>query len=199
MSQLLETIRIEHRKPCNLERHAARMNASRAALFGEQDHIDLRSALRIPESLDDGIYKCRVLYDRAIHSVEFLRYEERVVRTLQLVDADHIRYDYKYADRTAIEALKKSSSADEIIIVKNNRITDASFANLVLYDGKTWLTPALPLLKGIRRQILLDNGRIREADIWKRDLYQFDTIALINAMLDLDEARAIPIESVFEK
>jgi 4-amino-4-deoxychorismate lyase len=77
-------------------------------------------------------------------------------------------------------------SCDDILILQNGYLTDASYANLAFFDGKIWYTPRTPLLAGVRRQFLLDSGRIQTADIRKDDLPSFTSVSLINAMIDLD-------------
>ena len=83
--------------------------------------------------------------------------------------------------------MKRNPGFGEILIIKNKKITDTSYSNICLYDGNEWLTPKYPLLKGIRRSVLLDQRKIREEDIRERDLSAFSKIALINAMLDLGD------------
>ena len=80
----------------------------------------------------------------------------------------------------------KRESCDDILIVKNGYITDTSIANIALYDGNSWITPKVPLLKGTTRQRYLDNAKILESDIKVQDLKKFSKIALLNAMIDFD-------------
>ncbi|MCX8011124.1 MAG: chorismate-binding protein, partial [Ignavibacteria bacterium] len=65
-----------------------------------------------------------------------------------------------------------------------------------LYDGSDWVTPSTPLLKGTKRQMLIDNKRIIEKNITSTELKDYQKLALINAMLDLGEI-VIDIENVF--
>jgi 4-amino-4-deoxychorismate lyase len=197
MCLLLESIKVYHRIPQNLERHTARMNNSRRQLFGFSDVIDLNDILKIPADLTDAVYKCRVIYQETIRNIEFLPYTPRTIKTLRLVHDDTVEYEHKYLDKSRIETLRDGSGTDDILIVKKNRITDASFANVVFFYGTSWVTPAQPLLKGTKRQLLLDTGKIREEDITVRDLRHFQKVVLINAMLDFDERVFIPIQNIF--
>ena len=80
----------------------------------------------------------------------------------------------------------KKKEADDILIIKNELVTDTSIANIAFFDGKKWLTPKTPLLKGVTRTRLLDNSEIFEADIHFRELKKYKKVALLNAMIDFD-------------
>lgn len=199
MSLLLESIKIQNRIPQNLEGHNSRLNRSRMQLFGASDKIDLRNILKIPDNLTEGVYKCRVIYAQAIQEIEFVPYSPRIVNTLRLVNGDTVAYEHKYLDKTPINRLKDGSMSDDILIVKDECITDASFANVVFFDGVSWVTPVQPLLKGTKRQLLLDAGKIREEEIKVSDLQYLKSIILINAMLDFDINKSMPIENILPR
>lgn len=174
------------------------MNTSRKILLGSRNYIDLKELLSVPSGCSSGIFKCRVSYDQYIHKIEFEKYKIRKIKTLQLVIADNIDYSHKFADRSLIERLKKSTDADEILIVKNGKITDTSFSNIVFFDGKKWITPDCPLLKGTRRQELLDKGIIHERKICPDYLGKFNKAKLINVMLDLEESPEIEMKNILD-
>jgi 4-amino-4-deoxychorismate lyase len=197
MCLLVESIKIYNRTPQNLERHNARLNNSRRQLFGSLDSVDLRDVLKMPPDLTDAVYKCRVIYSGNIQRIEFLPYTPKVIKSLRLVNCDTVEYEHKYLDRTQIDNLRKDSGTDDILIVKENRISDASFANVIFFDGTSWVTPARPLLRGTKRQRLLDLGKIYEADITVQDLKYFQKALLINAMLDIDDRGFIEMKNIF--
>ena len=134
-----------------------------------------------------GVVKIRVVYGaEGVTEVGYAPYAVRHIRRLQLVADDTIDYTYKSTDRSHLVALAlQKDEADEVIIVKNGLLTDTSYSNIALYDGSGWFTPRLPLLRGTMRQYLLDQGRLREADIRPEDLAGFQKVALINAMMPL--------------
>ena len=72
----------------------------------------------------------------------------------------------------------------DILIVKNGLITDTSYSNIILYDGKEWVTPESFLLNGVKRQHLLNKCIIKEMKVRTVDLKNFKKISLINAMLE---------------
>jgi 4-amino-4-deoxychorismate lyase len=132
-----------------------------------------------------------------VQKVEFLLYIPKQIQTLRLVLNDAIQYEHKYLDRPYFDKLLQSANADDILIVQHGLITDSSFANVVFYDGKNWVTPARPLLFGTKRQIFLERGVIQEKEIACTDLNQFTHAALINAMLDLGDIPFISTENIF--
>lgn len=192
----METIRIERRQICNLSYHNERLNRSRRALFGCEDALSLENFIAIPDELSDAVHKCRVIYDTEIRQVAFHPYQIKPIRTLQLVVDNEINYKYKWLDRSRLQAHIASATADDILIVKNGLLTDASYANIAFFDENQWLTPATPLLAGTRRQQLLEQGTVVEAALKPSDLAQFKFAKLMNAMLDWSESPVIAIENI---
>jgi 4-amino-4-deoxychorismate lyase len=197
MCLLIESVKVRNRQLFNIEAHNRRVADSRRIHFGSDDILDLRDVISLPDDLEHGLYKCRIVYGRNVHSVEFQLYDPKIVRTLRLVHDDSIRYDHKYSDRTCFDMLLRNSNADDILVVQKGLITDASFANVVLHDGKEWVTPAHPLLNGTKRQMLLQSGTIRAMEINYRDLHRYTHAALINAMVDLHGTPLIPVANIF--
>jgi 4-amino-4-deoxychorismate lyase len=165
-------------------------------LFGVEDKLDLRDFIILPDGLDSGIYKCRIVYAQTVQQVELLPYIPKRIQTLRLVFNDTIQYEHKYLDRLYFDKLLQSAYADDILIVQHGLITDSSYANVVFYDGKNWVTPARPLLFGTKRQVLLERGVIQQREIACTDLNRFTHIALINAMLDLGDIPFISTENI---
>ena len=90
------------------------------------------------------------------------------------------------------ELFAQRGNCDDVLIVKKEKITDSSYANVVFFDGKDWCTPKDPLLKGTCRARLLDQGRIKEAALGVEDLKKFQGLKLINALRDMNQP-IIPI------
>ncbi len=193
---LLETIRIYRRKAENLPWHQARLERSQTALFGNGGTIDLEKAIRLPDRLSEGLYKCRVLYDTEIREVNFAPYFPKEIQTVALVRDNDISYPHKFARRRQLNHLLKFSGADEIIIVKNGLVTDTSYSNLAFSDGEKWYTPANPLLEGTCRARLIHAGVLIPAELMISDLSVFKTFKLINAMLPLEESRPLPMSII---
>lgn len=196
MCQFIESIRIENGTAQALELHHERMNRTRRHFWKNCRNLNLEERLTgLPEQ---GIYKCRVVYDEDIRQIEVCPYSIRPVQTLQMVCNDQIDYTFKSTDRTEIDRLfAQRKEADDILIVRNGYLTDTSIGNIALYNGRTWITPEQPLLKGIRREILLRNGKIRTGKIRLENIVQYDCLRIFNAMIGFGDIE-IPICRVYE-
>jgi 4-amino-4-deoxychorismate lyase len=196
VQNLIETIKIENGHIYNIEWHNLRFNSSRKELFGVEKSLYLQKYITPPKN---SLFRCRILYDKDIISIEYIPYQVRKIKTFKIVEAD-IDYRYKYSNRMQIEQMKaKALPFDEIIIEKNELITDTSIANIAFYDGKSWLTPKKPLLKGTMRAKLLSEKRLIEKDIKSEELKEFSHFALMNAMIGFQIQKNIIIESKKEK
>ena len=199
MSLFIESIRLEDGALHNLHYHNLRTNRTRRELLGIRHEINLDEYIHIPGDYDSGLYKCRVTYGEQIVSVELEEYVVRRPQLLKLVEGKDIDYAYKYADRTALDALyEERENCDDILIIKEGRVTDTSYANVAFYDGKDWITPDTPLLKGTRRQELLDNGLITEGPILVGDMDNYQRILLFNAMIPFDTDFALHIDQIMK-
>ena len=179
----LETIKAQDGKLFHLEYHQKRYESVLASL-GVTHFQNLQLFLNPPKQ---GLYRCRVLYSTDSIEVTYHSYTKRSIQKLKLVYDDKIEYDKKYADRSKLDELfSLKEVADDILIIKDNLVTDTSIANIAFFDGEKWLTPKKPLLKGTTRERLLENSIIYEADIYVDDLQKYTKVALLNAMIDFD-------------
>lgn len=202
MSLLFETIRVVNKKLQNISFHNERMNRSRFELLGLRNDLNLAELVEIPTDITNEVYKCKVIYSDKIKDVEFRKYTQRNVDKLRLVFNDEVEYSFKYLDRKQLDDLVRENCKDEnedILIVKNGRVTDTSYSNVVLFDGIEWHTPKFPLLKGTKRAKLLYDKRIIEKDIMIYELEKYKQIILINAMLEFDPREAKMIKEVIRK
>ena len=195
--QFIETIKLQGGRLHNLSYHEARANQARHEVLGCSDTLDLAQDISIPDDIGRGVYKCRVTFGQTMSAVEIIPYRRKRIKDLKLIDGGDIDYNYKYADRSVINALfAQRGECDDILIVKNGFITDTSYANVAFFDGSDWYTPSTPLLKGTKRQQLLDEGLIKEALIRPFDLSHFKECVVFNAMLDFDKTRSIAIRNI---
>ncbi len=195
MCLLIESIKIKDGQLFNIRYHNDRMNAARRALYGSEQEVDLRQV--IDGVGRTGIIKCRVVFDRQIREIQYIPYELPDIRTLQVVIDDTIVYDYKYKNRKELRTLyERRGDADDVLIVKNGRVTDSYFCNLVFERSGRLFTPASCLLKGTKRQQLLEERKVKEADISVEELPLFDKLYLVNAMIDLEDEISIDIAHI---
>lgn len=131
-----------------------------------------------------GVYRCRFLYDSEGYSIEFLPYTPKVVQSLKLISADTLEYYLKFSERKSLNQLfEKRETSDDILIVKNNLLTDTTIANIALKINGHWLTPEAPLLKGTTRERLLNEGFLACASLTPDDIPKASKIAIMNAMI----------------
>jgi 4-amino-4-deoxychorismate lyase len=184
MSLLIESIKLVDGEFFNLSYHEQRMNRSLKSLCGMEDFFDLALFLEKCDNPVEGLFKCRITYDDQVQDVEFLPYEPKPVESLKIVESDSIEYEFKYKDRSNIDKLfKRRKGCDDILIVKDDLVTDSSYSNVVFRKGTKWITPWSALLKGTMRQSLIEQNIIQEEDIRVEDIRDFDSCRIINAML----------------
>lgn len=186
---LFETICLENGKLQNMAFHQQRYQQSLATFYGKSavKIYDLLAEIhKTPEfftALLPPLVRCRIAYNKDSLQIQFFPYQRKTYRTFQAVICDDIDYSLKYQNRLLLNALlAQKQDCDEIMIIKNGKVTDCSIGNLIFRQGKNWITPDEPLLNGTQRQFLLAQGKIKEQPIFAEDVVQFDEIRLINAM-----------------
>lgn len=197
MCLLFETIACKNGILQNLEWHTARMNRSRKILFNSISILSLEEIIP-PDHTKNSFWKCRVQYDRFLGPISFAPHQPKPIKTLRLVESD-IEYGLKYHNREKVDELyNQRDGSDDIIIIEQGRVTDTSIANILLYDGRQWVTSDSPLLEGTMRAQLLEKGKIKVRAVYKKDLFTYKKLMLINALNPFDESKAIDISSVID-
>ncbi|WP_449400192.1 aminotransferase class IV [Chryseobacterium wanjuense] len=196
MSQFIESIKVEDQKIFLLEYHQKRVDQT-FAHFGKDGSIDLAKVYKHLEHDEDGLYKLRVVYDLDTKvRTQMIPYAIPEIDDFQLIENNSFDYSFKFEDRKELEKMKMKSKAEEIIIVKNNHITDTSFSNLLFLKGKDWFTPNTYLLNGVQRQNLLKHKEIKETEVTLQNIKQFSHFQIINALNDFDENFIYPIDRI---
>ena len=196
MSHFIESIKVEDKQVYLLDEHQKRVNDT-FANFGKADPIDLEAIFKNLEHDEDGLYKFKITYDlTGKYRTQMIPYAISEIVDFQLVENNSYDYSFKFEDRKEIEKMKILSKAAEIIIVKNNHITDSSYSNLLFKKGKDWFTPKTYLLNGVQRQHLLKSKKIKEAEITLLNLVDYSHFQLINALNELDESYSYPIDKI---
>ncbi|MFY1048022.1 aminotransferase class IV [Chryseobacterium sp. GP-SGM7] len=196
MSQFIESIKVEDQDLFLLEFHQKRVNET-FAHFGKEGSIDLEKIFKNLNHDEDGLYKLRLIYDldKKFRTM-MIPYAIPEISDFQLVENNSYDYSFKFEDRKELEKMKMKSKAEEIIIVKNNHITDTSFSNILFQKGKEWFTPNTYLLNGVQRQNLLKKKKIKETEITLQNIKEFSHFQLINAMNDFDDMFIYPISKI---
>lgn len=172
-----ETIKVEDGKLLNLEYHQKRVDYTRE-FFGFEDKLELKKqSFELPQR---GEFRLRVDYDKEIKSFTCKEFKSRAFKEFKIVKSD-IEYNYKYANREELDALKEDDK--EIIIVKNGFLTDTTIANIALQKEGCWLTPKTPLLRGTTRARLIDSGFLKCENLTLTDLKKAENFAIMNALV----------------
>lgn len=196
MFQFIESIRIQERKIHLLEYHQARVNQTFKS-FGKTNYLDLKKIINTLNHDEKGLYKLRIVYDlEGRYQTQIVPYIFGQIENFELVENNEMDYSFKYENRSAFENLIKQSDAQEVIVVKDNYITDTSYANLLFLKGKTWYTPTTYLLNGVQRQYLLKKKKIKETEITLDNIREFSHVQIINAMNTHDNDFIYPIEHI---
>jgi len=197
MSQFIESIKLHNGQLFLLSEHETRLNKTRAEVLGLDQPIHLHAFLYpLLKDYPKGLFKVRVLYAAGINKIEIHPYQQRSIRHLKVV-AGNVDYTYKRANREALQQLYlQRGTCDDVIIIKDNLVTDSYYANLVFDDGQIWWTPSTPLLKGVQRAFLLQENIIKEGILHKEDIPSFKQVKLLNAMMDWVDAPVVAIENV---
>ena len=174
-----ETIKCEDFEVFNLEYHKKRISKTVGVNFNLQEYI-------YPPSTK--LLKCKVTYTQnEIINIKYDEYIKKDIKSFKLVYDDNILYSKKSINRHDINNLNlQKKDCDEIIIIKNNLITDTSIANIAIYYNNQWLCTKKPLLEGTTMKRLINDGILKENNITVDMLKKSSKIALMNAMIDFD-------------
>lgn len=199
MFLLFESIRYKNGVAENLFFHQQRVNRAFLELGGGMP-IDLSNCLKnannIPNN-DDIVYKCKIQYNLTGNvQVSFEPYRIKKIITASIHEMGSHDYQHKYTNRNWINNILLNAGTDEIILTQNGIIKDANYANLVFFDGNQWITPLHPLLLGTRRDSLLKEGVIKEAEIHLQDLNKFKAVKFMNAMMLWEESPMLNLTNI---
>jgi len=197
MCRFFESIKLKDGEFYRLKLHQERVNKAFKVCYPDEESILIFEYLNQFARPQDGIYKCRIVYDSDFISLDIVPYVRREIKSIRLVDTDLESYAYKLEDRTGFnEAFAKRGECDDVLLVKNGLLTDSSYSNIALYDGTNWFTPRIPLLYGVNRTELLASGKLIEKDISATELKNYKQIALFNAMIEFGEL-VLPVDKIF--
>lgn len=197
MCQFIESIRVENGVIFLLEEHQRRVNET-FQYFGKQENIIKLNKIFEKENFEkNGIFKFRIEYDLEGNFItENNPYTRAEIKEFQLIINDNVDYSFKYKNREVLEEMKRKSEGREVIVVKNQCVTDTSFSNIVFFKNGQWFVPSTYLLNGVQRQFLLKNNKVKEIEIGLDNISQFTHFKLINAMNDLENSYTYPIEKI---
>lgn len=189
MSRFFESIKLSDDQFFRIPNHQKRVNRTFAIHFPDKKTFSIEEILKNSDFPATGTYKIRISYDENDISSEIQSYTVRKINSLKLVNINTLPSFFKAEMRDIIhEAANQKGDCDDIIMVNNGLLTDTSYANIALFDGKTWFTPRKPYLYGSHRDFLLDNGLMVEKDIPVTEVYNYRKIRIFNAMIEFGDA-----------
>lgn len=188
MCRFVESIKLKDGVFYRLKLHQERVNKAFEAFYSKEKPISVFETLNEYAMPGEGTYKCRIVYDSDVLSVNFAPYIRREIRTLKLVETELESSAYKLEERTGFNAaFAQRDDCDDVLLVRNGLLTDSSYSNIALFDGTDWFTPRIPLVYGVNRAELLAEGKLIQKDITVTNLKNYRQIALFNAMIEFGE------------
>jgi 4-amino-4-deoxychorismate lyase len=185
-----ETIKYDQGRCHLVPYHLERMQRTLLAQHGASLQFVTALEYELTSIQQQGLHKVKVYYNANDFKVEVIPYHARMPKQIHLIPADEISYEFKFTNRKILDDLK--GSYEDILICKQQYLTDTSYANVALWNGEEWHTPNTPLLLGVKRSYYINQGILRVLPIGVQDLNRYQKISLINAMLDLNEV-VLPI------
>lgn len=184
----IETIKILDGIPFNLSYHQKRMKITSGITLPQ---------IIIPYEFRTGLVKCRIIYGMEVIETTFFHYTLPSINSLKIVKSTDIEYSKKSEERSQINTLyNQRDDCDDILIIKNGAVTDSSFCNVIFKNKEGLFTPSSPLLSGTKREKLLDEKIITSRLITIDDIKSYDSIYLVNAMIELEDNICVDIISV---
>ena len=188
MCRFVESIKLKDGVFYRLPLHQQRVNKAFEAFYPGCKPVDVVEALLQTAFPQEGVCKCRLVYDSDLQSLDIVPYVRREIRSLKLVETTQESLPYKREDRTEFNAaFAQRGGCDDVLLVKDGFLTDTSYCDIALYDGEKWYTPRTPLLYGVNRMQLLSEAKLIERDISVSELMNFQYISLFNALIEFGE------------
>lgn len=183
--EFIETVLVKNGEIQNLNHHLKRMEKTLKYFF-KNEKLKIKSKKLNFNNLDNMRVRITYSYD-GIRNIEIFPIKERTFKRFKILKINY-NYDFKYKNRNFFTFhFSLYPGFDEFILVKNSLITDTTISNLAFFTGNKWITPKYPLLKGTKREELLNNGFLIEENIHIYDLPYFKKMAMINAIIGFYE------------
>ncbi len=192
MNKYFETIKIQDGKVYNIVYHQKRYervvrNPKKLITFlGGRPHR--------------GLYRAKLIYQENgdIESVAYFLYKKRKIQSLKLLEVERFDYSKKFLNRDILDVyFKNRDNCDDVVFIIDGKITDTTIANIAFLKEGIWYTPKKPLLFGTTRERLLDRDKIQIKDIYFSDIFQYEKVALLNAMIGFDIIQQKDIREIF--
>ena len=185
-----ETIKCEDFEVFNLDYHQKRVANTIGLNINLQEYIN---------PISEELLRCKLIYDEnGVVDVLYFPYKKREIKSFKIIFDNEIEYSKKYLNRAKLDELyEKRDDCDEVIIIKNEIVTDTTIANIAIFYENSWITSKNCLLGGTTRARLLEEKKLLEKDITLDMLKNASKVALMNAMIGFDEIKDFKIKEEF--
>lgn len=182
-----ETIKCEDFEVFNLDYHQKRVANIIGLNINLQEYIN---------PISEELLRCKLIYDEnGVVDVLYFPYKKREIKSFKIIFDNEIEYSKKYLNRAKLDELyEKKDDCDEVIIIKNEIVTDTTIANIAIFYENSWITSKNCLLGGTTRARLLEEKKLLEKDITLDMLKNASKVALMNAMIGFDEIKNFKIK-----
>jgi 4-amino-4-deoxychorismate lyase len=182
-----ETIKCEDFEVFNLDYHQKRVANTIGLNINLQEYIN---------PISEELLRCKLIYDEnEVVDVLYFPYKKREIKSFKIIFDNEIEYLKKYLNRAKLDELyEKRDDCDEVIIIKNEIVTDTTIANIAIFYENSWITSKNCLLGGTTRARLLEEKKLLEKDITLDMLKNASKVALMNAMIGFDEIKNFKIK-----
>ncbi|MFX4231706.1 aminotransferase class IV family protein [Aliarcobacter butzleri] len=182
-----ETIKCEDFEVFNLDYHQKRVANTIGLNINLQEYIN---------PISEELLRCKFIYDEnGVVDVLYFPYKKREIKSFKIIFDNEIEYSKKYLNRAKLDELyEKRDDCDEVIIIKNEIVTDTTIANIAIFYENSWITSKNCLLGGTTRARLLEEKKMFEKDITLDMLKNASKVALMNAMIGFDEIKDFKIK-----
>ncbi|MBF7064878.1 aminotransferase class IV family protein [Aliarcobacter butzleri] len=182
-----ETIKCEDFEVFNLDYHQKRVANTIGLNINLQEYIN---------PISEELLRCKLIYDEnGVVDVLYFPYKKREIKSFKIIFDNEIEYSKKYLNRAKLDELyEKRDDCDEVIIIKNEIVTDTTIANIAIFYENSWITSKNCLLGGTTKARLLEEKKMFEKDITLDMLKNASKVALMNAMIGFDEIKDFKIK-----
>ena len=189
--ELLETMKIEDGKIFLLEEHLNRIKQSSYYFNWPFPEKQIRKKLSdLAKKYHQGTYKVRLLLNKngaITHHIEQLDSRKQVGKVALAahpINKASIFHYHKTTYRTIYNDLKIASYYDTLLWNEEGYITEFINGNIIYQLNQQYYTPPIHdgLLPGTYRNYLIENGKVIERSLHKKDLIKIEKMWFINSV-----------------
>ena len=195
--KLIETAKVKNGKILYFEEHLERLKKS-ADFFG----FNFNEALKTFKPKQDGML--RILLDKkGDFETFYLSINEaktdKITISDTIINSENTFLYHKTTNRKwyekSFEKIKNNEIYDEIFFNEKDELTEGARTNIVIETEEGLFTPPVQcgLLNGVLRQKLINENKIKEKILYKKDLVNAKKIYCINSVRGMKEVKLYDI------